>query len=60
MRDTIFKSTEEMPPIDNSNHPLVVRTAQTMPDMHKNYLPAALPQDRSVENVQRPRRGYGY
>lgn len=40
----IFKSVEEMPPKDNSNDPLVVRTAQTMQDLHKNLLPASLPQ----------------
>ena len=56
----IFESKETMPPKDNSNDPLVVRTAQTMPDMRKNYLPAATPQDRSVENIERPRRGHGY
>ncbi len=59
MRDTIFKSTAEMPPKDNS--PDVTRTAQTMPEMHKNYMPAAMPNhDASVENVRRSRRGHGY
>lgn len=57
---SIFETKVEMPPKDNSNDPLVVRTAQTMQDMHKNYLPAALPQDRSVQNLERPRRGHGY
>ena len=57
---SIFKTEAEMPPKDNSNDPLVVRVAQTMPDMRKNYLPAAMPQDRSVENIQRPRRGHDY
>ena len=56
----LFKTVEPMPPQDNSNDPLVVRTAQTMADMRKNYLPAAMPQDRSVENIVRPRRGHGY
>ena len=56
----LFKTVEPMPPQDNSNDPLVVRTAQTMADMYKNYLPAAMPQDRSVENIVRPRRGHGY
>ncbi len=60
MKDTIFKSTEPMPPKDNSRDPLIVRTAQTMEDMHKNYLPVAMPQDRSVENIVRSRRGHGY
>ena len=54
----LFKSNEPMPPKDNS--PDVVRVAQTMPEMHKNYMPAALPQSRDVENIQRPRRGHGY
>lgn len=59
MRDSIFKSTVEMPPKENS--PDVVRTAQTMAEMHKNYRPASMPNsDASVENVQRPRRGHGY
>ena len=57
---SIFKCVDEMPPIDNSNDPLIVRTAQTMPDMRKNYLPAAMPQDRSVENIQPRRRGHDY
>ena len=56
----IFKTEAEMAPIDNSNDPLIVRVAQTMPDMRKNYLPAAMPQDRSVENLHRPRRGHDY
>jgi hypothetical protein len=56
----IFESKETMPPKDNSNDPMVVRTAQTMQDMHKNYLPAALPQDRGVQNLDRPRRGHDY
>ena len=59
MRDTIFKTNAEMPPMNNS--PDVVRTAQTMAEMHKNYMPAAIPnKDASVQNVERPRRGYGY
>lgn len=56
----IFESKEPMPPKDNSRDPLVVRTAQTMEDMHKNYLPAAMPQSRDVENITRPRRGHDY
>ena len=59
MRDTIFKSTTEMPPKNNS--PDVVRVAQTMPEMHRNYMPAAMPnRDASVQSVERPRRGHGY
>jgi hypothetical protein len=56
----IFETKAEMPPKDNSNDPLIVRTAQTMPDMHKNYLPAALPQDRSVRNLAPVNRGHHY
>ena len=56
----IFKCKAEMPPKDNSNDPLVVRVAQTLPDMRKNYMPSTMPQDRSVENIQRPRRGHDY
>ena len=56
----IFETKAEMPPIDNSNDPLIVRVAQTMPDMRKNYLPASMPQDRSVENIQPRRRGHDY
>lgn len=56
----IFETKAEMPPYDNSNHPECVRVAQTMPDMRKNYLPAAMPQDRSVQNLDRPRRGHDY
>ena len=59
MRDTIFHTEVEMPPKNNS--PDVVRTAQTMAEMHKNYLPAALPNDDAgVKNLDRPRRGHGY
>ena len=55
----IFETKAEMPPKDNS--PDVVRIAQTMPEMHKNYRPAAMPNDdASVVNVTRPRRGHGY
>ena len=54
----IFKTEAEMPPKDNS--PDVVRTAQTMAEMHRNYMPAAMPQDRDVRTVERPRRGHGY
>jgi hypothetical protein len=55
----IFNTKAEMPPKNNS--PDVVRVAQTMAEMHKNYTPAAIPNhDASVENVIRPRRGHGY
>jgi hypothetical protein len=59
MRDSIFKSTETMPPMDNS--PDVVRTAQTPAEMRKDFMPATIRNpDASVENITRPRRGYGY
>ncbi len=59
MRDTLFKTNAEMPPKDNS--PDVVRTAQTMAEMHKSGLPAAFPNDDAgVKNIERPRRGHGY
>ena len=59
MKDSIFHTTVEMPP--KSNSPDVVRTAQTMAEMHKNYLPAALPNhDAEVKSVERPRRGHDY
>jgi len=55
----IFKTEAEMPPKDNS--PDVVRTALSMPEMHRNYMPASMPNDRaSVQTVERPRRGHGY
>ncbi len=59
MRDTIFKSTVEMPPKDNSLD--VVRTAQTMAEMHRNYRPAAMPNDdASVQNLAPKQRGCHY
>lgn len=60
MRDSIFKSTQQMPPKNNS--PDVVRTAQTRVEMHENYESAMnIPnKDASVVNVERPRRGHGY
>jgi hypothetical protein len=59
MRDSIFHTTVEMPPKNNS--PDVVRTAQTRTEMRENLTPIAIPfKDASVENLQRPRRGHGY
>lgn len=59
MKDSIFHTTVEMP--SKSNSPDVVRTAQTMAEMHKNYTPAAMPNhDAEVKSVERPRRGHGY
>lgn len=56
---SLFKTEAEMPPKDNS--PDVVRTAQTMAEMHRNYTPAAIPSERAgVQNIERPRRGHGY
>jgi hypothetical protein len=58
--DSLFKSTQEMPPKNNS--PDVVRTAQTRVEYHEN-LESALnipSKDNSVANIERPRRGHGY
>jgi hypothetical protein len=57
---SIFESKETMPPMDNSNDPLVVRVALTMPDVRKNYLPASMPQDRDVRNLAPVYRGKHY
>jgi hypothetical protein len=56
----IFKSEETMPPKDNSNDPMVVRVAQTMPDARKNLMPASMPQDRDVRNLAPVFRGHHY
>ena len=54
----LFKSDEPMPAKDNTD---VVRVAQTMSEMHRNYMPMGLPSERaSVKNVVRPRRGHDY
>ncbi len=53
----IFETKAGMPDENNSG---VVRTAQTMPQMHKNYMPASLPQGRSVENLPPVNRGCHY
>ena len=55
----LFKSTEPMPPKEGSDD--VVRTAQTMSEMRRTYMPMAIPSERaSVQNVMRPRRGHDY
>jgi hypothetical protein len=60
MRDSIFKSTQEMPPKSGSS--FAVRVAQTRADYHENMEPALNIPDKnmSVVNVERPRRGHGY
>lgn len=60
MRDSIFKSTQEMPPKNSS--PDVVRTAQTRVEMHENYTPAMnIPnKDPSVVNLAPVNRGKHY
>jgi len=59
MRDTIFKTNAEMPPKDVSTD--VVRTAMTPGEILRAHTPAIIPNmDASVQNVERPRRGYGY
>jgi hypothetical protein len=57
---SIFESKEPMPPKDNSNDPMVVRVAQTMPDARKNHLPASMSQDRDVQNLAPVYRGHHY
>ena len=54
MRDTIFKSTAEMPPKNNS-------TALTMMDaqMH-NTVPALMKFDNGTDNLPPPNRGKHY
>ena len=55
---SIFKCVDEMPDENNSG---VVRTAQTMPQMHRNYLPAAMPDPKSgTVSTEPPRRGHDY
>ena len=59
MRDTIFKTSVEMPSKEISSD--VVGPAMTVAEVHKNYMPAIIPtKDASVQNIERPRRGYGY
>lgn len=54
----LFKSDQAMPPKEGNTE--VVRVAQTMSEMRKNYMPMNFPQDLSVQNVVRPRRGHDY
>ena len=59
MRDTIFKTNAEMPPEDVSTD--VVRSAMTPGEVRRIHTPATIPNmDASVQNIERPRRGYGY
>lgn len=60
MRDSIFKSTAEMPPQSGSS--VAVRTAQTRVDMHVNYESAMnIPdKDMSVANLAPVNRGKHY
>ena len=56
---SIFETKAEMPPKDNS--PDVVRTALSMSEMHRNYLPAAVPTEKaSVQNLAPKLRGCHY
>jgi hypothetical protein len=56
---SIFKCTEEMPPKDNS--PDVVRTALSMPEALRNYIPASVPDPtKGVVSTIPPRRGHNY
>ena len=58
MRETIFETPAEMP--SKSNDPDVLRSAMTPGEARSNMMPATLPVDRNVKNIERPRRGYGY
>jgi hypothetical protein len=59
MRENIFHTPVEMPP--KSNSPDVVKIAQTPGEMHRNLLPALLPDTtKGVKSVERPRRGHDY
>lgn len=60
MRDSLFKSTQAMPPKNSSAD--VVRVAQTKVEMHENYVPAlAFPnKDMSTVSADRPLRGCHY
>lgn len=60
MRDSIFKSTQEMPPKSGSS--LAVRTAQTRADYHENLESAMNTPDKnmSVKNLDPVMRGKHY
>jgi len=60
VRDSIFKSTQEMPPKSGSS--VAVRTAQTRVDMHENYESAMNVPDKnmSVVNLTPVNRGKHY
>jgi hypothetical protein len=60
MRDSIFKSTQEMPPQSGSS--LAVRTAQTRADYHENLESALNIPDKnmSVANLPPINRGKHY
>jgi hypothetical protein len=59
MRETIFQSTEPMPPKTNS--PDVRRVPQTQSELRaQNYVPSTMPVNNDVQSVDRPRRGHGY
>lgn len=60
MRDSIFHSTEVMPPKSGSS--VAVRTAQTRVDMHENYESAMNVPDKnmSVTNLPPVMRGKHY
>lgn len=59
MKDSIFHTTVEMPPKNNS--PDVVRVAQTRVEMRADLTPAAIPdRDPSVHNLEPRMRGCHY
>lgn len=58
-RDTIFKSTQDMPPTSNS--PDVVRTALSAGEIDENHRPAiSQTPEQDVKHVERPVRGRPY
>jgi hypothetical protein len=58
-RDTIFKSTQTMPPTSNS--PDVVRTALSSGEVRENHRPGLMPDPKKdVVNIERPVRGRPY
>lgn len=59
MRDSIFHTSVEMPPKNNS--PDVVRVAQTRVEARDNLTPTVIPdRDASVHNLEPRMRGCHY
>jgi hypothetical protein len=59
MRETIFETPPDTPL--KSNDPSVLRSAMTPGECRSNILSSGTtPVERNVQNIVRPRRGYGY